>query len=69
MASQNLRRMLTCQLVEKGLSTYMSDSNSRMSSEFSSELSSTMSSASLLPGNSESSVKDLKTASENAPIR
>lgn len=38
----------------------MSVSNTRMSSEFSSVLSSTMSSASLLPGNSESSVKDLK---------
>lgn len=38
----------------------MSFSNSRMSSEFSSELSSTVNSASLLPGNSESSAKDLK---------
>lgn len=46
-------------LVLFGLSTHISVSNNRMSSEFSSELSSTMSSASLLPGNSESSVKDL----------
>lgn len=41
--------------------THMSVSNSRMSSVFSSELSSTINSASLLPGNSVSSAKDLKS--------
>lgn len=49
----------------EGFLTYMSVSNTRMSSEFSSVLSSTMSSASLLPGNSESSVKDLKKPQPN----
>lgn len=39
----------------------MSVSNSRMSSVFSSELSSTINSASLFPGNSASSVKELKS--------
>lgn len=42
----------------------MSVSNNRMSSEFNSELSSTMSSASLLPGNSESSAKDLENPTD-----
>lgn len=51
------------------IAAHMSFSKNRMSSEFSSVLSSTVSSASLLPGNSESSAEDLKGSMKYKPVR